>query len=389
MANNTEFGGTLGEALDWIEYVNGNADSTNFGKIRAFFGNHEPYQVLYWGIGNENYGPWGKHTAETAFGYAERLGLWAKTINSKFPGLHLLGVGHTAEWNKIVLEKAGTEIDYLTQHYYINSKFKDHEIENPFNSLFAPVLVEKHLSLLGDYLTYFNNQNRKTKRPVKLSIDEWNNRHSVYDGKEYKFSRNDPRRLIDATIAASMLNVFIRKSDIVGMANYIFPVNGHGLIRTIGDNGAIITPLFYVFKKYRETMNGQKLNTTVNGSGISALQIKPSIEGDCKEVLWGEEHLNFIDAAASLNKDGKIHVALINRSYNQKQSVSVKLPGDYKFQNRWILSGKNFNEFNNVGQEKSIAPKINSDGKKTKNGVNIIMEPCAVEILSFTPLWFN
>ncbi len=385
MANNAEYGGTLGEAMNWIEYVNGSPDTTNFGKLRAAYGHTDPYNVLYWGIGNENYGPWGKHSAETAFGYGERLKLWANAINQKFSGLKLLGIGHTAEWNKVVLEKAGTEIDYLTQHYYVASKFKEDKVEDPYNSLFAPVKMEKHLRLLGDHLKYYNSQNRQGKDPVRLSIDEWNNRHSVFDGKAYKFSRQDPRRLLDAAVAAGMLNVFIRNADIVGMANYIFPVNGHGLIRTNGNNDAFKTPLYYLFQKYREAMVGQRLNITVEGSGMAAAGVHPSIEGDCAEVIWGNEHLSFIDAAASRTSGSIVNVALVNRSYDLRQLVAVTVPEGYTLNNRWELSGKNINEYNSLENRNTIVPGIIKENKREKGTLDIMMDPCAVVILSFAP----
>lgn len=54
MSNHPQYKGTLGEALTWIEYVNG-SEETPYGKLRAANGRKEPYQVQYWGLGNENY----------------------------------------------------------------------------------------------------------------------------------------------------------------------------------------------------------------------------------------------------------------------------------------------------------------------------------------------
>lgn len=383
MANNAINGGTLGEALDWIEYINGHPDSTVFGKLRTGYGNREPYHVKFWGIGNENYGPWGTHTTETAYGYGERLKLWASTINNRFKGLHLLGVGHTAEWNKVVLEKAGSEIDYLTQHYYVTSRFKNNSVEHPYNSLFAPLKMEKHLQLLGDYLNYFNLKNRVGKLPIRLSIDEWNNRHAVFNGNDYKLNRQDPRRQIDVAIAAGMLNVFIRNSETVGMANYIFPVNGHGLIRTNGAEDSFKTPLYYLFEKYRQSMIGERLNVAVKGRAINASLIQPSIEGDCSEVVWGNEELTFIDAVSCRTSEGKLNVALINRSNDQKEKVSVKVPDGYIYKAIWELESEDINNFNSIENRNRIIPEIkNNTGKKVAL-TDILMEPCSVVIIEF------
>lgn len=43
----------LQRALDWMEYCNGDAETTKWGKKRAENGHPEPYNVKYWEIDNE------------------------------------------------------------------------------------------------------------------------------------------------------------------------------------------------------------------------------------------------------------------------------------------------------------------------------------------------
>ncbi len=49
--------GSAREAAEQVEYCNGSAD-TRMGKMRAENGHPEPFNVRYWTIGNEMYGPW-------------------------------------------------------------------------------------------------------------------------------------------------------------------------------------------------------------------------------------------------------------------------------------------------------------------------------------------
>jgi len=254
MGNDPEFGGTLWEALEWMEYVNGPSDS-NMGRLRVANGINEPYNVKYWCIGNENYGPWGKHSKESDTTYANKLYKWAHVIKEKHPNIHLLGVGRSLKWNEEVLKKNGELLDYLTQHYYVTSKIKDDKIQNAQNTLFAPAKMEAHIHSLGSQLDDFNAKLNRSN-PLKLSIDEWNNRHSVFQNEKYTFTRHSPRRMFDVPVIAGMLNAFIRQSKYVGMANYIFPVNAHGLIRTVGSNDAFETSIYHVFKYYRENLVG-------------------------------------------------------------------------------------------------------------------------------------
>ena len=86
MSNNPKYAGSLGDALNWLEYVNG-AENTAYGMKRVQNGHARAYDVKYWCIGNENYGPYGVHKAETAEAYSEKLYKWAKTIR----GLYMVG----------------------------------------------------------------------------------------------------------------------------------------------------------------------------------------------------------------------------------------------------------------------------------------------------------
>lgn len=49
--------GTLEDALGWLEYCNGNKN-THYANLRRKNGHEEPYNVKYWGLGNEMWGPW-------------------------------------------------------------------------------------------------------------------------------------------------------------------------------------------------------------------------------------------------------------------------------------------------------------------------------------------
>src|SRR3546814_19612881 len=85
----------------------------------------------------------------------------------------------------------------------------------------------------------------------------------------------------------------------VGMANYIFPVNAHGLIRTVGNDDAYQAPIYHVFKQYREQMIGNKLNVTVAGPSIATDAIQPTIDGDSRDADSAVALLPFIEAPAS------------------------------------------------------------------------------------------
>jgi alpha-N-arabinofuranosidase len=379
MGNSVEYGGTLWEALEWIEYVNGDS-TTALGKQRAFNGHSKPYDVKYWCIGNENYGPWGRHEKEDDTTYGNRLKIWASAIKNQHPELSLLGIGRSLKWNEEVLARNGEYIDFLTQHYYVNSKLKDGILESPASTLFAPAKMEKHLSLLGEQLVEINRQQNRTANPIRLSVDEWNNRHAVFNGTEFKFTRQSVRKQFDVAVTAGMLNVFIRQSPAVGMANYIFPVNAHGLIRTVGTDDAYLTPLYYLFKQYRSKMLGVKLDVSVKGPGIKGSDAKPNIAGDANEIKMGEEILSFVDAAAVLDEKGQIFVTLVNRSYDSKQEVDIQIPAGYKARDIWELNHTNIYAMNTAENRSEILPKTGVLKQKGSKAM-VSLLPCAFAMI--------
>ncbi|MEO6136661.1 MAG: alpha-L-arabinofuranosidase C-terminal domain-containing protein, partial [Ginsengibacter sp.] len=376
MGNRPGTEGTLEEALNWVEYVNGSAE-TPLGKMRAANGHTDPYQVKYWGIGNENYGGWGESDKESDTVYADKLYEWASAIKNRFPDVSLLGVGHTYNWNKKVLEKNNNLIDFLTQHYYVSSKYKDNKIIDPANSLFAPAKIEAHLQKLAGLLNEANQKSGRNENPVRLSIDEWNNRHSVFENGDFKFTRQDLRRQSDVAIVAQVLNVFIRQSPNVGMANYIFPVNAHGLIRTVGDTDAYEASIYYVFEQYRNWMTGKKLDAKVTGPGIIASDLEFNLDGDAKEISLGDKALPFIDAAAVMNADGTLNISVINRSPDQSQKVNLKLPENYIVRKQWMLTNADLNSANEPANRKTIIPEITEvDG--SENSTTITINACGL-----------
>jgi alpha-N-arabinofuranosidase len=56
--------GTLEDALAWLEYCNGDKN-TYYANLRRKNGHEKPYNVKYWALGNEMWGPW--YVADQAY----------------------------------------------------------------------------------------------------------------------------------------------------------------------------------------------------------------------------------------------------------------------------------------------------------------------------------
>lgn len=91
------------DALDAIEYANGDAKTTKWGAQRAKDGHPAPFGLKYMEIGNENGGP----------DYHARYALFHDAIKAKYPGVQLVA----CDWNGVVTERP---LDLIDSHSYSN-----------------------------------------------------------------------------------------------------------------------------------------------------------------------------------------------------------------------------------------------------------------------------
>lgn len=59
------------EIRNWIEYCTFPSESTSLADLRAQHGDTEPFDVTYWGIGNENWGGGGNMTPENGRAHSQ------------------------------------------------------------------------------------------------------------------------------------------------------------------------------------------------------------------------------------------------------------------------------------------------------------------------------
>ncbi|HPD16248.1 MAG TPA: alpha-L-arabinofuranosidase C-terminal domain-containing protein [Planctomycetota bacterium] len=148
----------LQEALDWIEYCNGPADS-KWGKVRAANGHPEPYRVKYWEIDNETWAM----GAET---YAEWVNRFAPAMRKADPSIRLAACGSAGygdggnglAWNRVLIERCGDKIDYLSIHHY----------ENPNRYADGPLAYERFFRKTGELIAASKNPK------LKIYVSEWN-----------------------------------------------------------------------------------------------------------------------------------------------------------------------------------------------------------------------
>ncbi len=314
---NVNYGsGTPEDAADWVEYCNGSIE-TPWGRKRAENGHPQPYNVKYWGIGNEVWGKWTIGYEESAQAYAQRYNQYAKLMKMRDPTIKLVASGidkidssllvseGTETWNVTLLPLIKDNVDYLSIHRYIGfaSQFsffrgpqdKSAETEDEYYSvLSSPRMYQEMIDRCHADMDASLGQDT----PVRLLIDEWN----LWFTASQLIKANHP--LTDGLWAAGVLHVLQKNAPVSPINNFSMLINTFGLIRT-DDEGIVKTPSYYamyLFSRYAQT-NYLKTETDSDTFTNQSYRNVPAHEGT-----------PYLDSSATISEDGKrLVVTVINK----------------------------------------------------------------------------
>jgi alpha-N-arabinofuranosidase len=312
--------GTLDEAVRWLDYCNGREPTREVDRRRAH-GRDDPYGVPLWGIGNETWGDW-EAGRMGAHEYAATLRNWAQFLRKVDPTARFLGVGSMeakdAAWDLAVLQTAGHLIDYLTVHMYghtIQSVDADDEY---YPTVTFPVFFEERLRQLAALIDGATGRVQR-ETPLRISLDEWNIRHLVQDEESGKpvLKRSSPRTLQDAVFAAGVFHAMLRLAPRVGMGCYVFLLNGNGVL-LVRPEGVVKTPLFHLFRAYRERLPPVVLDAdVVSEEFVTAVRQGVSHETATRSVAY-------VDAVVTRDAaSNKLGLAVINRHRREEATLRV------------------------------------------------------------------
>jgi alpha-N-arabinofuranosidase len=315
--------GSLLETLRWLDYCNG-AAPTDDVMARQKHGRMQPYNVPFWGIGNEQWGSWeaGHMDAQE---YAKRLANWGIFLKKADPSIHLLGVGshdgNNPNWDLAVLRAAGNLIDYLTIHSYAHTIAENTSTQEYYAVVGSALLFEERLLRAWSTIETAMPDGRRGK-PVRIALDEWNIRHLVrQENCRFSLSRKSPRTLRDAIFAAGVFHAMMRLAPYVGMACYVFLVNGNGVLLANAD-GLVRTPLYEVFRVYRQCMAG-----TVVETAVETPSAQHALRTNHGETLDTFREIPYIDAISAFDDAAQtLSIAIINRHVTEE--ISVRLFAD-------------------------------------------------------------
>lgn len=258
---------------DWVDYCNSPKDSTTLAKLREQNGSPEPFNVKFWGVGNECWGGGGNMTPES---YALEFRKYATLMLNADPTITIVACGQNgADWRWTegfmhVFEPSGQARQPLTgyaSHYYCGASGQCTDFSNDqFHQLISQALrmepiVQRQWSLIKGW---------GLDEKMKLFMDEWGCWHPDGSGPSKGYNLFEQQSTVrDAIVSALTLNIFNNNCDKVMMANVAQLVNNLHCLFLAGKDTCILTPTYHVFHMFKEHQGATAIRTSIENPDVA------------------------------------------------------------------------------------------------------------------------
>ena len=360
--------GSPQEMMEWIEYMTSDSDST-LANLRRRNGRDKPWRVPYFAVGNETWGCGGNMRPEY---YADVYRRYATFIKNH-SGNHIqkLAVGASDEnynWTEVMMSQAARYMNGLSLHYYTlptgnwghkgsATQFDEKEWHSTLvRTLRMEEFIQKHSAIMDKY---------DPQKRVGLMVDEWGTWYDPGPGKNMGalYQQNTLR---DAVVAGINLNIFNNHSDRVQMANIAQMVNVLQAMVLTDKEKMVLTPTYYVFRMYRVHQGA-----TLIPIDLSAPEYKMDQAG-----------VPAVSASASRDKDGKLHLSVVNLDPNRPAEITTKVAGSaVRSVTGEVLTAPAMNAMNTFASPNAIKPSSFSGYKVQDSQVTLTVPPKSVVVL--------
>jgi alpha-N-arabinofuranosidase len=215
-------------------------------------------------------------------------------------------------------------------------------------------IVSKHSAIMDRYDPH---------KRMALVVDEWGIWTDAEPGTNgaFLYQQNSMR---DALIAATTLNIFNNHADRVKMANLAQTVNVLQALILTNKDKMLLTPTYHVFDLYKVHQDARLL----------------PIQYYTPDYVHGMEKIPAVNASASKDSAGAIHVSLVNLDPAKKISVRVNLPGiPFKTVQGEVLTSSRFTDINTFEDPNRVKPAVFNGAKK--DGADLVVELPAMSVV--------
>ncbi len=359
--------GTVQELADWASYVNQKEGISSLSQLRAENGRKEPWKVKFWGIGNEAWGCGGNMQPEYYANIYKQYASFMKDVNGG-PRLFRVASGANSgdyHWTEVLMRDIPRDLfDGIALHYYSvidwNKKGSaDNFSEKEYftimkRALAMNELVEKHIAIMDKY---------DPQKRIALVVDEWGGWYDSEPGKGTLYQQNTMR---DAMIAGVTLNIFNNHCERVRMANLAQTVNVLQAVILTNKEKMILTPTYHVMEMYNVHQDATMLPLTVKSNNY----------------VMDTTKLTAVSASASKDKNGTIHISLVNIDAAKSQDISLTLQGvAAKGITGRILSSSKITDHNTFEEPTKVKPQPFTGAKFSGDQLQVTLPPFSVVVL--------
>lgn len=291
---------------NWMDYCLSPKGTTTLAKEREENGHPEPFDIPFWGVGNENWGDGGNMTPEFYTNEARRFATVMNNV-SRNAELFLCGSNRfDYAWTEGLaksMKGAFKRTHGFAMHYYCDNAgdpltfTKEEWTKQLVQAARMEEIIIKNWNILCSH----------DLQRLKLVIDEWGCWHPEGSGPSNGanlFEQQSTMR--DAMVTALTLNIFNNHCEKIRMANVAQLVNNlHALFLSAGEH-CITTPTYHVFDMYKGHQGAASIDVTVTDN---------------------DEFSSSITVSAS-NKDGKTLVTIGNLSCSEDAEILLEGIGE-------------------------------------------------------------
>jgi alpha-N-arabinofuranosidase len=361
--------GTVQELADWVQYTT--SDNKNpMSDLRKANGRDNPWDVKFWGVGNEAWGCGGNMTPEYYANEYRKFATFMANSQGKSKLFRIASGANSSDyhWTEVLMKNIPKDlIEGIALHHYAvidwghkssaTAFTRDEYFETMQRALLMDTLVTRHSAIMDKY---------DPDKKIALVVDEWGGWYDVEPGTNpgFLYQQNTMR---DAMIAGATLNIFNNHSDRVRMANLAQCINVlQAVILTDGPK-IILTPTYHVMEMYNVHQDATLLPLSIHSE-------------------WYEhkgQKLPAISASASKAKDGVVHISLVNIDPDHTHTVSIDMHGaKFKSINGRILSSAKINDYNSAANPDKIHPETFKGASMKEGNLSVVLPPASVVVLA-------
>jgi alpha-N-arabinofuranosidase len=203
------------------------------------------------------------------------------------------------------------------------------------------------------------------QKKVALVVDEWGGWYDVEPGTNsaFLYQQNSMR---DAMIAGITLNIFNNHCDRVRMANLAQCVNVLQAVILTNKEKLVLTPTYHVMEMYNVHQNALMLPLIVTSN----------------DYTFGDRKLKAVSASASKDKNGAVHISLVNIDARNEQDVNIELNGiSARLVTGRILRSEKLQDHNSFDNPQRVKPALFTNATLNGNSLEVKMPPFSVVVL--------